>query len=98
MKLKMHLATLQVLHVQTPVSAKKYLGMKVTVTTTRQPTLQVFVAAKITTSWLTPTTVRVAQVSVDLMADNWVNIIYRWYLEETRGSTDKAVVTDSDIQ
>lgn len=49
MKLKMHLETLQVLHVQTPVSAKKFLEMKVTVTTTQQ-TLQVFVVAKITTS------------------------------------------------
>lgn len=72
----MHLTTLQVLHVQTPVSAKKFLGMKVTVTTTQQ-TLQVFVAAKITTTWLTPTAVRVAQVSkLRLIADNWVNKFY----------------------
>lgn len=76
----MHLTTLQVLHVQTPVSAKKFLGMKVTVTTTQQ-TLQVSVAAKITTTWLTPTAVRVAQVSkLRLIADNWVNINSSWYL------------------
>lgn len=48
-KVEMHLTTLQVLHVQTQLSVKKFLGMKVTVTTTQQ-TLQVFVAAKTTTS------------------------------------------------